>query len=215
MNVQRLPEIVKRSSLVVAPLLVLLSVIAMPTAASGSSDQIASIGVHPDRWYAYTLLSLVSSVLLVPALLELMERARQTRPLGAIVGAGLCFVGAFGAVADSATQLVYWQMGTGNRAAMLALADRYEHAAGASAIFMVGGISLIVGSVLLGTALGRSRAVPVWAAAAVPAGVLANILGFAAGSRAVLVASGVILLAGFVRAATRPSAAAPAVASAA
>lgn len=214
MNPQVLPELVKRLSLVVAPLLVLLSVVAMPTAASSARDQILSIEVHPDRWYAFALLSLVSSALLVPALLELMALGRARAPFGAIVGAGLCCVGAFVAVADSATQLVYWQMGTGDRAAMLALAHRYEHAFGAGAIFMVGGLSLLVGSMLLGVALARARAVPMWAAAAVPIGIVANLVGFAAGSRFLLVASGVVLLAGFGRAALRAPTATPAVASA-
>ena len=201
MNSQRLPELVNRSSLVLAPTLVLASVVAMPTAASSAADQITAIGAHPGRWYAFTLLSLVSSALFVPALIALLELGRQEAPFRTIVGVGLCAVGAFVAVADSGTQLVYWQMAHGDRAAMLALAHRYEHAAGATAFFTVGGFAFIIGAVLLGLGLGRARVLPVWAAACIPLGIIVNIVGFASGSRPLLIASGIILMLGFGRAA--------------
>ena len=201
MNSQRLPALVSRSSLVLAPALVLASVVAMPTAASGAADQIAAIGDHPGRWYAFTLLSLVSSALFVPALLALMQLGRDRAPFASIIGAGLCAVGTFVAVADSGTQLVYWQMARGDRGEMVALAQRYEHAAGATAFFTVGGLAFMVGALLLGIGLVRARALPVWAAACIPTGIIVNIVGFASGSRTLLIASGVILVAGFGRAA--------------
>lgn len=201
MRSQRLPVLVNGSSLVLAPALLLASVVAMPTAASGAADQIAAIGDHPGRWYAFTLLSLVSSALFVPALLALMQLGRDRAPFQTIVGVGLCAVGAFVAVADSGTQLVYWQMARGDRGQMLALAHRYEHALGANAFFMVGGLSFMAGALLLGIGLARARALPVWAAACLPVGIVVNIVGFAGGSRALLVASAVLLVVGLGRAA--------------
>jgi hypothetical protein len=201
MNPQRMTVLVNRGSLVLAPLLLLLSVVAMPTAAAGAGDQIAAIAEHPGRWYAFTLLSLVSSALFVPAVLALRQLAGDRAPLVTLVGVGLFAVGAFVAVADCGTQLVYWQMGRGDRGQMLALAHRYENAAGANAVFLVGGLAFVAGGALLALALVRSRAVPVWAAACLPVGIVVNIVGFASGSRALLVASGVVLTVGLGRAA--------------
>jgi hypothetical protein len=199
MTSQLLPAYVKRGSLVLAPTLLLASVVATPTAASGAADQIAAIGAHPGRWYAFTLLSLVSSALFVPALLALLQLGRERATT--IVGVGLCSIGAFVAVADSGTQLVYRQMSGGDRGQMLALAHRYEHAAGATAFFMIGGLAFMAGAIVLAIGLVRARALPVWAAACLPIGIIVNIVGFAAGSRALLIASGILLVAGFGRAA--------------
>jgi hypothetical protein len=204
MDPNRLPTLVNRGSLVLAPLLVFASVLAMPTAASAAADQIAAIGVHPGRWYAFTVLSLVSSVLFVPALLALLERTRDRAPLASLVGTGLAALGAFVAVADSGTQFVYWQMGTGDRAQMLALAHRYEHAAAANAIFQVGGLAFAAGAILLGLALARTHAAPLWSAACFPLGIAVNIVGYAASNRPLLIASGILLIASLARIAATP-----------
>ena len=206
MNPQRIPVLVNRGSLVLAPVLLLLSVIAMPTAASGAADQVAAIGSEPGRWYAFTLLSLLSSALFVPALLALLQLTRDRAPFTALAGVGLCSAGSFVAVADSGTQLVYWQMGRGDRGAMLALAHRFEQAAGANALFTVGGFAFMIGSIVLAVALTRARALPAWAAACLPVGIVANIVGFAAGSRTLLIASAIVLTVGLARAARLPSA---------
>ncbi len=217
MDPNRFPALVNRASLVLAPLLVLLSVIAIPTAAAGSADQIAAIGVHPDRWYAFTVLSLLSAALFVPALLALLELTRERSPFASVVGTGLAGIGMFAAAADGGGQLVYWQMGSRDRTQMLALAHRYDHAAAVNAIFQIGGLALLVGSVLLGVALARTRTAPLWAAVGFPLGVVANVVGYAAGSRPLLVASGVVLTIALARIAakyvpTRAATAAPAAA---
>jgi hypothetical protein len=201
MDPNRLPALVNRASLVLAPLLVLLSVIAIPTAAAGSADQIAAIGVHPDRWYAFTVLSLLSAALFLPALLALLELTRERSPFASVVGTGLAGIGMFAAAADAGGQLVYWRMGSGDRTQMLALAHRYDHAAAVNAIFQVGGLALVVGSVLLGLALARTA--PLWAAVGFPLGVVVNVVGYAAGSRPLLVASGVVLTIALTRVAAK------------
>jgi alkyl hydroperoxide reductase subunit F len=70
-----------------------------------------------------------------------------------------------------------------------------------NAVFAVGGFAFMIGSVLLALALMRSRLVPVWAACCLPAGIVVNIVGFASGSRALRVASGIVLTVGLARAA--------------
>jgi hypothetical protein len=78
---------------------------------------------------------------------------------------------------------------------------RLARALGRGAAATVGGLSLIAGSVLLAVGLIRARAVPAWAAVLLPVAIVANIVGFSAGSRTVLLASCVLALAGLGRAA--------------
>ena len=58
-----------RSTLVLAPLFALASALVAPPLKSDAREQIAVIAAHPERWYWFTLLLLIGSILLVPALL--------------------------------------------------------------------------------------------------------------------------------------------------
>jgi Domain of unknown function (DUF4386) len=202
MNIQQFPRLVTRGSLVAAPLLHLGSALAAASLATGAAAEVASISHHPDRYYTYTLLQLIGTALFVPLLVLLMQLARERAPLTAIVGAGLMQIGALVGVADSGTQLVYWQTAGGDPAQMTALVHRYENAAAANAIFLVGGISLMAGSLLLATALWRARVAPVWAAYCLPLGLIGSIAAQAAGDRPLLIGGSLILLAGLGRIAT-------------
>lgn len=218
MTVQQLPRFVASSALVLAPLLFLASALAAPSLANGAAAQTAEIARHSDRYYLFTLLTLIGTALFVPVLLELMRLARSRAPFPAIVGAGLMQVGTLVGVADAGTQLVYWQTGArgADPAQMTALLDRVENAASVSIVFMVGGFSLIAGSLLLGIALWRTRVAPAWAALCLPLGVISNIFAFAAGSRPLLAGSSLVLLAGLTAvAARRAPAATPATTAAA
>jgi hypothetical protein len=200
-NIQHLPALVNRAALVVAPILFALSGVAVPALKSGEVAQIALIAAHPTGWYLFTMFSLVGSAALLPASIALMQRTRVASPFCAIVGAGLLAVGGLVALADSATQLVYWQMGAkgADPAQMAALGHRYENAAGASVIFMLGALALVVGSVLVAAALVRAKAAPAWAAVLVPAGLVLNIVSFVGSSRLLLIVSSLVLLAGMGR----------------
>src|SRR5207253_1894456 len=109
---------------------------------------------------------------------------------------GLLQLGAFVALIDSATQLVYWKMGSAGAdpAQMVALLHRYENAPAASVIFMVGALGLVAGSLLLAVALIRTRIAPLWVGALLPLGMVANIAAFVASSRPLLIGSSVALL---------------------
>jgi hypothetical protein len=200
MHLERLPAGVNRWSLVATPLLFALSGLVVPALKNGDVAQLAMISAHPDAWYAFTILSMVGSALLVPAALALM-RATGAASAASVLGAGLLCVGGLVAFADSATQLVYWQMGarSADPAQMAALLHRYENAAGASLIFAVGALALVVGTVLLAIALVRTRVAPIWAAVLIPVGMVANIGSFVGSSKVLLVASSVVLLAGMGR----------------
>jgi len=193
---RNLPTLANRVALVAAPLFFLFSGLAIPALKSGDAAQLALIAAHPTGWYLFTLFSIVGALFLVPASAALMNATRNGAPRTAIVGGGLLQLGAYVALIDSATQLVYWKMGrpVADRVAMAALLHRYENAPAASVIFMVGALSLVVGSVLLAVALVRSRTAPLWAALVLPIGMVANIAAFVGSSRLLLIGSSVVLL---------------------
>ena len=196
MRIRHLPALANRFALVGAPLFFLFSGVAVPALKNGDAAQLTLIAAHSTGWYLFTLFSIVGSVFLVPASAALMNATREGAPRWAIVGGGLLQLGAYVALIDSATQLVYWKMGrpVADRASMVALLHRYENAPAASVIFMVGALALVVGSVLLAVALVRARTAPLWAAFLLPIGMVANIAAFVGSSRLVLIGSSVVLL---------------------
>lgn len=205
MTVQQLPRLVTRSALVLAPLCFLVSALAASSLATGDAAQVRVIAEHPERYYLFALFTLIATALFVPLSLELLRLTRTDAPFPAIVGAGLLQVGTLVGLADAGAQLVEWQMGArgADPAQMSSLLHRFDGAAGATVVFMVGGLSLVAGSLLLGAALWRARVAPAWAAACLPLGVVANIVSYGAGSRLLLAASSLVLLAGLTRVAVR------------
>jgi hypothetical protein len=177
--------------------LLLAASLASPAIKTDEAAQIAVIAQHPTRYYLFTILILASSMLLVPAILGLMTMSAGRSPKLANIGGSLALAGSLVAVGDSMSQLVIWQMGArgADRAQMAALLHRFDTVAGASIVFSLGGLAVVLGVVLLSVALYRSRAVPAWAAGGLAAGMLLNIVGFAAASTGVLILSSVLLVA--------------------
>lgn len=187
------------TTMILVPLLGLVSAIASPPLESKAEAQLAEIARHPDRWYLYAIFITASCWVAVPAVIGVISMLADRAPRLALVGGALSLFGVLVAVGDATTELMYWQMaGPGaDRAQMVALSDRYDNAAGASMVFALGGVVLIAGLVLLAVGLWRLRRAPVWVAAAVPAGALVNIVGFSLSSNLVVAASNVVWLAGF------------------
>jgi hypothetical protein len=183
--------------LIGAPLLTLVASIASPAIKSDDAAQVAVIAAHPARYYAFTMFTLAGIVLLVPALLGLMQLTRDRAPGWGNAGGTLALLGTLIAVGDAATQLLVWQMGApgANRAEMAALLHRYEATMGSSLVFTVGGLSFLVGMLLLAIGLRRARAVPAWVAIGIVAGSFLNIAGFTGASVGILIVSSAVLLA--------------------
>jgi hypothetical protein len=196
-------------AMILTPVVWLVSAVVAPRFDSDEGAQLAVIAQHPDRWYWFALLTLVGSMLLVPALLGVMGLLRERAPVAAYVGGSLAVLGALVSIGDSLEQVVIWKMGTpgADRAQMTALLTRIDDAQGLQQIFNVGGLAILAGTVVLAIGLVRARSAPVWAAACLPIGTIVNIVGFAAASRASVAASYAILLAGFVPLASRLAAA--------
>jgi hypothetical protein len=73
----RLPARAAAAALLGAPLLGLAAACTWPPLRAGERAQIAAIAAQPGRWYTFTLLIMLSSFLLVPAVLALMRRSAR------------------------------------------------------------------------------------------------------------------------------------------
>jgi hypothetical protein len=179
-----------------APLLLLASALIAPALDGDEVEQLAVVARDPDRYYLFTLLSFVSSVLLVPVVLGLMYMLRQRAPTLGNLGGSLALIGILVSVGDAISQLFIWQMVApgADQGQMSALLMRFDSAPGASLIFKIGGPSFVIGMVLLGIGLYRARVVPAWAAAGLPVGAFLNIAGFVVGSNALVDISCAVLL---------------------
>ncbi len=198
---QQLPRAAAAASLITAPLLGLAAACTWPPLRSGDRAQIAAISAQPGRWYIFSLFLLLSSIMLVPALLALMRLLGHSRPVWALIAGSLAQLGILIGIGDAATQLMVWQMGApgASLGQMAALATRYNTAPGAALIFMIGGLASLSGTLLLAAGLWRAHAVPAWTAIAIPAATIANIAGLSANSIPITLVSYALLLAAFGR----------------
>jgi hypothetical protein len=201
MQRQQLPRTAAAASLITAPLLGLAGACAWPPLRAGDRAQIAAISTQPGRWYIFSLFILLSSIMLVPAVLALMRLLGRSRPTWALIAGCLAQLGILIGIGDAATELMFWQMGApgASLGQMAALATRYNAAPGAALIFMIGGLATLSGMLLLSAGLWRAHAVPAWTAIAIPIATIANIAGLSASSVPITIASFALLLAAFGR----------------
>ena len=183
-------------AMVAAPLLWLAAEALSPTLKSDSAAQLAVIAHHANRWFGYTALLTLGTILFVPAILGIMRLTRAGMPRLNLIGGALLGYGAIIAVGDAMSQLTTAQMVTGHadQAQMAALLDRTSNAAGASVFFGPGGLAFLVGSILLTIALVRTRVVPLSISVAFLLGIVVQLVGFTASSVVVITASAVICL---------------------
>jgi hypothetical protein len=186
-------------SLVTAPLLGLVAACAWPPLRAGEPAQLAAISAEPGRWYIFSLFLLLSTILLVPAVLALMRLLGRSCPTWALFAGCAAQLGILIGVGDAATNLMVWQMGSrgASLSQMAALATRYNAAPGAALIFMIGGLATLGGTLALSAGLWRAHAAPAWTAIAVA--MIANIIGLSAGSVPITIASFALLLTAFGR----------------
>jgi hypothetical protein len=196
-----IPRWFNTSSLVLAPAFGLLAACATPGLSTSTRGELVSVAAHPERFHVYALAILISGYLMIPAFFGLMSLMRARSPRWAYLAGGVAQIGIVIAVGDAATELMYWKMGSrgADLAEMTALSDRYD--AGSGWIYSVGGLAVLVGSVLVAVGLWRTGAVPRWVAVGVAVSTVVNLVGFAAASQPALIASYVLMLAVLGRAA--------------
>ena len=201
----RLPRTTMGLAMLLAPAAGLVAACAQPALRDTTDAEITAIAAQPGRFYVYAISILISGYLLVPAFLGVMALLRERAPRWTALAGGLTVAGLLIAVGDGAVELVYWQMGApgADHAQMVALADRYETAPGSSLIYTIGGLASLIGVLLITGALWRTRVVPRWAAVGLLLGSVAQIVGFAVANQPLLIASYVVLFAGFAPMALR------------
>jgi hypothetical protein len=183
-------------SMIAAPLFLVASAVVSPQLKSDEGAQLAVIAAHPTRWYWFTLLLLIGSILLVPALVGIAGLVHGRSPRLATIGGSLAILGSLIAIGDVMSQFVSWQMvaGGADRAQMAALLQRFDNAAGVGVVFSVGGLSVLLGVVLLTVGVIRARVAPAWAAIGLSVATVLNIVAFSSASTAGVAVSWIALL---------------------
>ncbi|HET8529441.1 MAG TPA: hypothetical protein VFL60_11050 [Gaiellaceae bacterium] len=183
------------AALVVAPLVALVSVLVAPTASDEAGDQLAALADHRGPAIAGLALNTVAIVLLVPGMIWLAVTLSRRTPRLAAAGGILGVAGAL---------LVVFENGVSAAAPAVvagldpARATAVLHAIGSSAavsalepLSVAGGVGLALLAVASAKA-GVAR----WAAAAVVLGALGENVGFATGTKPLLVVAFALLLLG-------------------
>jgi hypothetical protein len=141
----------------------------------------------------------VPAILVIPAVLFVGYLAGSRTSTFAGIATALCLVPAIGAVVLFANDAVVYEAATlSDRASAVAMVDGYENNA------MIGGITVfyllthLVGFVMLGFALRRTAAVPIWAAAAVGVWPILEMVGYAAVAKPVALVGYGLLVIGYV-----------------
>ena len=158
------------------------------------SAQVSAAATHPQAMAAAVVLD-VLLLLLLPAVLYAGMVAGGTRSRLAMAGTAVSFVSMLGAGYLLALDVVVRTAAAQpDHATALAVVSGFENSPVVTGLTVVYLAGHVIGFVLLGIALVRSRAVPAWAGIALCLWPLAEMLGEAAGIR-VVAAAGFALLA--------------------
>lgn len=164
-------KLVAGACMVVAPLVLLVSMVIHPASNTDEATQVATIVENLDAWYAAHLLALVSIVLMVPALLGLMHMLRERQVALGHVGGGLAMLGLLAFVGIVAMEMVMWQLaGGGDTAAAVSLLQALNESAGIVIPFALVSFGFAIGMALLAVGLYRARVVQSWMAVSVGVG---------------------------------------------
>jgi uncharacterized membrane protein len=181
-----------------APALFLVSAILAPSSKNNAGDILNAVAANPDRFYQSTVVGIVATVLLVPALLGLMHMLREREVALGHLGGGLALLGSLVLMLFWGVALMQWQMvrGAGDRTQMTSLLDRFMHTTGTQ-VFLFLGLALTIGLVVLALGLWRARAVHWSIAGALAAGAVVLQAGFFVGNEAAyyIVASAILFVA--------------------
>lgn len=187
-------------TLFAAPVLLLASALVQPRLESDERAQVQEILTHHDRYFLFTVLILVGTMLLVPAF-HTLGRACSRPSTATRLGSALAVFGALVGTGDAMTQFVFLQMAAPGRDLdqMASVIQDFDSANGPAQIFALGGLALIVGGTALAVGLHRDGLTPRWVSTLVALGIAANMVGFIVQSAPVLVASSALLVVGMGR----------------
>jgi hypothetical protein len=179
--------------LLAAPVAWLAGAALSPGTDADTATELATVAAHPDRWSAFMALVAIGSLALVAATPGL---ARLCSSRLGLVGAALVAYGNVIGASDAINELSLKEMvvNGADRAQMVGLLDRTDESVPGALFFMTGGLSFLVGGVMLAVALGRSRAVPAWSAALFGLSFVVQLVGWSSSSDLLVGASAGALL---------------------
>ena len=174
-------KMVAGACMVVAPVVLLVSMVIHPASSMNEATQVATIADNLDAWYVAHLLALVAIAVMVPALLGLMHMLREREVAFGHVGGGLGMLGLLAFAGIVGIELAMWQMvAGGSTREAVALLERLNNTAGIVIPFAFVSFGFALGLACLAVGLYRARVVQSWMAVSVAAG--AVLFGFAIGS---------------------------------
>lgn len=188
-------------SVVVAPLLVGLSRALVATEHDDkASTAIPAVVAHLGQTRAELIFSVSSALFLPFFVLGLYRLTARGAPLLAGVGCVIALVGwtVGGGIEAAGHALAYELARHGGQPAIY---DQFLHDGAVSALTLLFIVGHVLGTLLLGIALWRTRAIPTWAAGAVIVGVVGHFLAAANGIRPLDIASFILLVVGCAAAA--------------
>ncbi|MEV7006932.1 hypothetical protein [Streptosporangium sp. NPDC051022] len=164
------------------------------------AEALALAAAHPGLYRLGTVAAMLGSLLMVPAVLGVRRLLAGRSPklgfLGAVLTAGgyICY---FGVALSGITEVAMAEHGGPLQDYAIVL-DNSQSDASTLWVFLLFVLGNLVGTLLLGLALLRSRAVPTWAAAAVLAWPPLHVTGLVVGSEWFEVAGALLQAAGLV-----------------
>jgi hypothetical protein len=174
-------KMVAGACMVVAPVVLLVSMVIHPASDMNEATQVATIADNLDAWYVAHLLALISIAFTVPVILGLMHMLREREVAFGHVGGGLAMLGLLAFAGVIGMELVVWQMvAGGSTREAVALLERLNETAGILIPFVLVSFGLTLGLACLAFGLYRARAVQSWMAISVAAGAI--LLGVAFGA---------------------------------
>lgn len=160
-------------SLITAPTLLLVSEAASPDLSDDGARSLAALAAQSASLTAWIWLGIASAILFLPAVFGLAGLLR--RPGGAVgsIGAGLAVIGAVGYAVHQGMFVPLPALLAGDPAEMAALYERQGEIPAALAVtFLLFLAPLMIGLLLLGIGLFRSRVAPLWPAVAIALAIL-------------------------------------------
>lgn len=199
-----------RTALVLGPVIAALSVIFQPDLGGSSGARLAAMDSSVAAVSAVAFL--VSQLPLLVAILAIGRLLVPSTPRLSAWGTALGVLGCFGHIAFGGTSMVYLLMARdhGHRAVQTQLYDKIQSSP-VMLFSVIGLVGTVVGLLLLGIGLFRSRAVPVWVGPALWAFLLVEFVGTAFSSYAsylsvLLLGAAFFAIAGVLRSAAGESA---------
>ncbi|MEX2134239.1 MAG: hypothetical protein WEB67_08870 [Acidimicrobiia bacterium] len=169
-----------------------------PKSGTVVADHIAAITSNPDRRLASILIGLLATVLFIPVALGLTHLVRPGAPRLGLVGGALALIGVVGYSAMHGADIVFLEMVKHDVSQIPAtqIVESFESSTGGTSVLALFLIGMFLGTLLLATALWRTRAAPRLAAGLIILFLVIDAVGAIAGIKPVNLVAHTLLIVG-------------------